>query len=67
MSSGDSRDVVRSDGGKIENTNHQGNLQDDRNYISFSVKDDLGSCHGPSFFNGLTEIRPQILPACSLF
>ena len=50
MFSGDSRNVVRSDGEKVENTSHEGNLQDDGNYISFSVKDDLGSCHWPSFF-----------------
>ena len=50
MSSGDSRNVVRSDGEKIENTSHQGNLQDAGNYTSASVKDDLGSCDWPSFF-----------------
>ena len=50
MFSGDSGNVVRSDGEKVENTSHQGNLQDDGNHISFSVKDDLGSCHWPSFF-----------------
>ena len=59
MSSGDSRNVVRSNGEKIENTSHQGNLQDAGNYKSASVKDDLGSCDCPSFLNGLTEIRPQ--------
>ena len=50
MSSGDSRNVVRSDGEKKENTSHQGNLQDAGNYTSVSVKDDLGSCDWPSFF-----------------
>ena len=50
MFSGDSGNVVRSDGEKVENTSHQGNLQDDGNYISFSVKDDLGAATGHLFF-----------------
>ena len=31
MFSGDSGNIVRSDGKKAENTSHQGNLQDDGN------------------------------------
>ena len=67
MFSGDSGNVVRSDGTKAENTSHQGNSQENGNCISFLLRMTLAAATGHPFLRGHFEISPQILPAYVFF